>query len=147
MNSHNFAIFCNRLNYFNWDRLKTLRMTDLWLNCVVFGYKKLTAFSFCSPEDSLLQNIASRISRVIFLWGSALQIVFACFYSINDWHIGVHGPQLIPPTCCVTAAGLLPARKRAALVCIHLPKACVHWPVCITQSPATVNAVRVWIDG
>lgn len=148
LNSHNFEIFCSRFNYFNWDRLQTLRMTDLWLNCVVFGYKKRTAFSFCSPEDSLLQNtecLAYQPSYFFIRLSSA--DCLACFYSINDWHIGVHGPQLIPPTCCVTAAGLLPARRRAALVCIHFPKACVHRPVCIMQSPAAVSAVHVWIDG
>lgn len=69
LNSHNFAIFCNRFNYFNWDRLKTLRMTDSWLNCVVFGYKKL---SFCSPEDSFAEHQVPRVSAKLFFYEAQL---------------------------------------------------------------------------
>lgn len=76
----------------------------------------------CWPEASVLQNTKCLAYHPCYYF------MRPSFATINDWHIVVHGPQL-SPTCCVTAAGWLPARRRAALVCVHLPKACVHRPV------------------
>lgn len=95
------------------------------------------------PHLSLPPGVTSR-RRCCFIYGATLQISRLCFRFINDLQLRVHTrrPQLISPTCCVTAAGWLPAAGRATWVCIHLLKVWIHQPVCITQSPACCRRCR-----
>lgn len=125
--------------------LGTLQLYGIhWRLC---SYSMLSHYLIvCSPYLRPSPHFTLKQFHEVQLCRSAL---CGFFYLINDWHLSVHRPQLISPTCCVTAAGSLPAGGWATLVCIHLLKVCFYHTVSITQPHRHCSKCRaqVWMEG
>lgn len=112
-------------------------------HCLFLHSWHFTPLPLSLPRPSLISLLC------YFMRNSVASRLCVGFYLINDWHLRVHRPQMISPTCCVTAVGSLPVGGRATLVCIHLLKVCIHHTVSITQSRTPCSKCRVqgWIEG